>query len=705
MAYIGSLPAAVGARLRSALTAESYPTTMKMLRDNEGSFTNPSRLHTWSSKVDYAYNERNFFSFRFSFADGDTNQIGVGQATAPNYSTGLVTRDYTLVGSWNRNFAANVVNQARFQFANNAAKTLCLAPGTAELTISGLAAFGCTYTAPFNTFQDRYQFEDVLSWVRGKHTMKFGASYRPVSYHVINALWFGGSWLFQGATFSPLLALPAADRVGLPAAPAAANMNALQSLNAGQPFTYRQGFNNPEWSDWTHFLGMFAQDSWKAHPRLSIDYGLRFDYDAEPKPLSHYANVSPRLGFAWDPFGDHKTVIRAAAGLFYSPVYYQVSYLTNTLNDSGKYINQIFKTPATVPYTPAVIWAAGVAAGKLPFNSLAEKDVNAIGVSTAAKSSGRVIFDLDPNYKNPYSFQGSFGISRQLSSNLSLELAYQYYHTSHIQTSREINYRETGAEAGFALGPRLAAIDPTITQFNLYSSIGNSTYNGLTASLNKRFSRYSMFQVNYTWSKAIDDAVDFNSAFSAFLPTRLNLDRSVSVFDIRHNLVASGVFRSPWRAGPGNNVLARAFADITLSPIISMRSGIPFSILMGRDSNGDTHSAYDRPFYAPRNSAIGANFYNADIRLSKDFFIRRDSGLKVEFIVEATNLLNHTNFISVNNSLAALSAANQFGTDVNRYLLGPFNLQGDKSLSRTTFLGFNAAANARRVQFGLKVAF
>src|SRR5262249_30096100 len=146
-----------------------------------------------------------------------------------------------------------------------------------------------------------------------------------------------------------------------------------------------------------------------------------------------------------------------------------------------------------------------------------------------------------------------------------------------------------------------------------------------------------MFEVNYTFSKAIDDAVDFNSAFSAFLPTRLNLDRSVSVFDIRHNFVASGVFRSPWKAGAGHNPLARAFADITLSPVISMRSGIPFSILMGRDSNGDTHSAYDRPFFAPRNSGIGANFYSADVRLSKDLFIRREKGLKVEFVAEASN--------------------------------------------------------------------
>ncbi len=705
LAYAAGLPSSVGDRLRAALTTANYPTTMKLLKQDEGTFHNPARLHTWSSRIDYQIGDKDSFSARFSLSDGDSDQIGVGQGGAPSNATDLFTRDYTLLGTWIRNIAPNVINQARMQFASNSARTQCKVPGSTEMIISGLASFGCTYTAPFNTFQDRYQFEDILSWVHGRHTLKFGASYRPVSYHVINALWFGGQWTFSPGIYPVSLALPAADRAGLPPAPATTLLTGVQAFNLGLPYLYRQGFNNPEWRGWTHFLGTFAQDSWKATPRLTVDYGLRFDYDGEPTPLRHYANVSPRLGFAWDPRGDQKTVFRAAAGLFYSPVYYQVSYLTNTLNDSGKYINQIFKTPLTVPQTPPVIWGYGLSQNKLPFVALNEKDLNSIGVPTGPKSSGRVIFDADPNYKNPYSFQGSFGVARHLVSDLSLEVAYQYYRTVHVQTSHEVNYRESGVDAGFGLGPRLVAIDPTITQSNLYSSIGNATYHGMTASLSKRFSHNSQFQINYTFSKAMDDVVDFNSAFSAFLPTRLNLDRSVSVFDVRHNFVASGVFRSPWKAGKGHHPLARAFADITLSPIVSLRSGIPFSILMGADTNGDTHGVYDRPFYAPRNSASGANFYNADIRLNKEFFVSREKGWRVEFIVEATNLFNHTNFISVQNNLSALSPANVFGTDRSKYLLGPFNLHGDRSLAQTSFLGFNSAADARRIQFGLKIAF
>ncbi|MGH9579293.1 MAG: hypothetical protein ACRD3R_17780, partial [Terriglobales bacterium] len=270
----------------------------------------------------------------------------------------------------------------------------------------------------------------------------------------------------------------------------------------------------------------------------------------------------------------------------------------------------------------------------------------------------------------------------------------------HIQMDHEVNFRESGVDAGFGLGPRLVAIDPTIAQKNYYSSIGNSIYHGMTASLTRR-SRHSLFQVNYTFSKAIDDNVDFNSAFASFLPTRLNLDRAPSIYDVRHNFVASGVFTSPWKVGAGHRLLARAFADITLAPIITMRSGIPFTILMGRDTNGDNHVENDRPFYAPRNSGRDPSIYVVDMRLTKKFHFRRDSGLRVEFTAEASNLLNHTNFLALNNSLAALPA----GTDLTPYLLGPFNLRGDRSRPPTSFLGFTAAGEPRRVQFGLKVAF
>ena len=726
-AYLAQLAASsnanirrIGSDLQAALTttAANYPNTLKLLTDSTGNFTAAERYHTWTSRIDYEISEKDSLNGRFSlYKTRQDNLLGGGATTAISTTAFLPTRDTTGLINWTHSFSPSMVNQARVQLSpNNTARTIPKAPGTTSLIIPGVGSFGRDFATPFNTFQNRYQFEDTLSYLRGKHNWKFGASFRTVNYEVINELWFAGEWTFSSSTFPVILAVAPADRAAIAGfnlgnglaqnGPVTANLSSLQEFDLNLPVLYRQGFNNPRWKDTANYLGIFGQDSFKIHPRFTLDYGVRFDYDAEPKPLQHNGYVSPRLGFAWDATGDQKTVIRAGGGLFYSPVYYQVAYVTNLLNDSGQFINQIFKTPLTTPatQTPAAIWGAGLSQG-LPFKALSESFLNGLGISTAAKNPGRVVFDVDPNYKNNYAAQVSFGISRQLMRDLSLDVAWQMYRGIHIQMSHEVNYVEAPCPAGAtspvactnpaAYGPRLAPIDPTIVQKNLYSSIGNSIYHGLTASLRKRFNNHFQFEANYTFSKAIDDQTDFNSAFAAFLPTRLNLDRAVSAFDVRHNFVANAVILTPFKAGPGNNALARAFADVRISPIVQLRSAIPFTIRIGSDTNGDTHGAYDRPFQASRNTGRGDNYYNTSLRVEKQFFIKREKGVRVDFITEFTNLFNRTNFLSVNDV---------FGVNTP-FLNGPFNLRGTKSIASTSPLGFNSALPPFQAQFGLKFAF
>jgi len=703
----------IATNLRAALTTTNFPTTMQLLTSNEGNITAPDRLHSWTTRLDYQIDSNDSITGRFSLTHNDTDNLLEGNTGAPSASTVLLYRDYTAVGSWNHTFGTNIVNQLRLQFVpNNSARTVPKAPETTSLLIQGFGNFGRDFAAPFNTFQDRYQFEDTVSWARGRHNFKFGASYRPVNYRVINELWFSGEWNFSSGVFPLILAVPPADRTAFVIfnrslgnnpdgtrlvpdnGPVIANFSSIQSFNLGLPFLFRQGFGNPEWKDWAHYLGTFAQDSWKVTPRLTLDIGMRFDYDAEPEPLNKKGYVSPRIGFAWDPWGDQKTVIRGGGGIFYSPVYYQVVYVNNLLNDSGQYISQTFKTPLDGAQAPAVIWGAGVAAGFLPFRSLPQDFFTSLGIATGPGNPGRVIFDADPDYENPYSIQGSFGITREIARDLSIDLAYQFYRGVHIQVSHEVNYAETGV-VDPAFGPLFARIDPTITQLNIYKSIGNSVYHGMTASLRKRYSRNFQFEANYTWSKAIDDQTDFNSAFAAFIPTRLNLERGISAFDVPHNFTANAVIRTPFEAGSQSNFLARAFADISISPIFFARSGIPFTLRIGTDVNGDTHALYDRPFGAARNTGRGDKFISANLRINKQFYIDRDRGIRVEFITEAANLFNRTNFTSVNDVIGRNSPL----------LFGPYDQEGSSDIPRTSPLGFTSAAAGRQIQFGLKFAF
>ena len=687
--------------LQTQLTTTNFPDTLTILRRDEGTFADGARDHQLSNKIDYQPSPRDSISGRFTyFKHSETGNLCAGSAICTSNRTLLRAHDYTALINWTRNLRPDLINQARFQFSpDTSSQTASVNPTGAEIIIGGVGNFGRSFTAPFNTFEKRFQFEDSVSWIKNNHFVKFGGSYRPARYNVVNALWFGGSWAFSPGIYSVLTALPAADQASVVAfnggAAGIPTYSGLQSFNLGFPLTYRQGFGNPEWTDWAKFLGLYVQDSWKISKRLTVDYGVRFDSDSEPSPLQRYNHVSPRLGFAWDPLGDGKTVIRGGGGLFQAPVGYQIDYLTNLLNDSGKYINQIFKiTTAAIP-----IWQAGVKAGKLPFAGLTEADVKGLGVATGPKSAGRVVFDAASQYRNTYSAQFNLGVTRQLSRDFSLDLAFNHYRGVHIQLDQEINFKKTGANIP-GIGPAFAAIDPTIAQFNNYSSIGNSNYNGMTASLTKRYSAYSTFQVHYTFSHSLDDVTDYNSAFAAHDPTNLKLEKASSAFDIRHNVVANGVFNSPWKSGQDGGWSGRILGDITLSPIVYLRSGIPFSLLLGGDRNGDNHGG-DRAYFASRNTGLGANFYSWDMRLDKQFYFNRDRGIRIGFVAEGVNLLNHTNFQAVNN----LSVGNN-----PKFLIGPFpdgvfNVRGDKSLPQSAPLGFVSSFDPRRLQFGLKLAF
>lgn len=714
----------ISQNLRAALftTPSNFPTTFNMLSDQEGTFTGFSRFNTWTSRLDYQISEHDSLTGRFTMTRNFTDDLGAGNSSAPSFTRTLTVRDYTTLVNWNRTFSPTLVNQARVQLApNNSALTEPREPIQAGIVLSNLASFGRGIDAPYLAYQDRYQFEDTLSWSNNGHTFKFGGSYRPVKYKLQNDYWFAGEFTFSPSTFPVTLAVPVADRAAFVGAAAAAGvtgaavptLNSVQSFNFNLPRLFRQGFNNPVWESTAHYLGFFAQDSWKLHRRFTLDFGGRVDYDGEPEPAPHHTYFSPRLGFAWDVTGDSKTILRGGGGIFYAPIHFQITAYTNLLGDSGKFVNNVFYTGLNA----ATIYQNGIAQGKYPFSVLTEAELQAIRINnvpifTGAKGPGRVVIELDPNYKNNYSIQANLGIQRQLTNNLSVELAYQMYRGVHIQMPVALNYIESATPnpLGAAFGPlyRVCQVadncprvsDPTILQFTEYQSRGNSIYHGMTASLTKRFSNYISFQGNYTFSRAIDDTTDFNSNFAPPFPDRLFLERSLSSFDIRHNFVFSGVFQSPFKAGPDRPLYSRILADINLSPAIFIRSGIPFSLLTGADTNGDTRAFNDRLFKIGRNTGIGPNFRSVNMRLSKAFRFKNDSPMRFEFSADGSNLFNRANYAAVREVI---------GTNLNSpdYLAGTTRLKGrkDRDFRKGEPLSFTSAFAPRQILFGLKFAF
>jgi hypothetical protein len=268
------------------------------------------------------------------------------------------------------------------------------------------------------------------------------------------------------------------------------------------------------------------------------------------------------------------------------------------------------------------------------------------------------------------------------------------------------------------------AIDPTILQKVGYKSIGKSIYHAMTVSLNKRYSNGLQLNANYTFSKTLDDAIDFSSSQVWFRPSQLNLFRGVSVYDFPQVFTMSGVYNTPFKAGDGHNFLSRVFADLTFGPILTLRSGIPFSIRLPNLNNGtaSTDRNFATPFAAGRNTSRGAPFYSLDLRIQKTMFVVRDRGVKINLIADGVNILNRANFNKVWDDFTNLNPypSTGFNPGVNpvitfdngatmNILTGPFKVNGFKPTSFTQLSGhpgaYVSADTPRQIQFGLQVVF
>ena len=725
------------------LTPTNDPQLAQILNRDNGVFNAPDRLHNVIMRFDYLKSDHDSFTLRAGYVHNNFHSAIAGITNSTPDGSGLFVRDFSILGTWTRTINANLLNQVLIQVVpRNSSQALPNADNGINFSLGNLGApglggtstFGEPSLIPYKAHQQRYQFEDDVTWNRGAHTFKFGASYRPANYTVEDDLWFNNEFDFKDGLLPLITLAPAAVQAhlvgfnlsnGLPATgPGSTNLSAGQSFAFGLPVDVVAGFNNPIWHGWGHYFGSYVQDSWKMSNRLTVNAGVRFDVDGEPSPLGASFYASPRLGFAWDPFGSHKTIVRAGAGIYYAPVDVLIPSYGSLLDGSGRYINEVLQVLSPTDPRVAALWETGIATGKLPFGHLTPADFAAVGINTTTPGAS-VGYSVAPNYKNPYSFQTSAGIAQQLGKDYSLELGYNMYHAVHLQMPVETAYARIPVGSPLcppgdptctdATGGPLYA--PTGSQFQhtTYASNGSSIYHGLTASLTKRFTHGLQFQANYTWSKTIDDTIDFASFQNWFRPDALSSFRAVSVFDIPHIFTANAVYVTPFK--PGQGALSAILGDITISPIITLRSGLPFSVRIPNTTNkinGQTlDSNYAIPFFSSRDNNRGAPFYTWDMNLQKAIYINREHNVRLNLIAQAVNILNHVNFNHVNdaldiNGISANGTVQTARGPVN-LITGPFTgLKGvvpTNASQLTSPLFFSQADVPRQVQSGLRLAF
>jgi Carboxypeptidase regulatory-like domain len=789
-AYVGQVSAvspALGAALTNVLIPANNPFVQQLIAGQSGFFPGDQKWIDSVARVDWVPNDRNTLTLRFLQEREDSPLdlgggaggygAGVGPSISASYATHDTIRDYELLTTWSHIFSPSLLNMLRVQIVPDNTVDLSWNNGHGGPTTpfdaftDGFGTFGPLLGSEFMAHQRRYQFEDSVTWSWGKHTFKFGESYRPVKYTYFDNLYAHSQVAYvPGVTpvvlaagaASPLVAqlvgvnfflqsqpgvLPGTFGAGciggvvatapLCLGPAGTGLTSLQAFGAGLPTQIRTSTgNNALIANWAHYGGVYFQDSWKMTSRLTVDAGVRFDADYEAFPNqnpNYYA--SPRLGFAYDIFGDHKTLLRAGGGIFVAPAQFQDSYYSQLYNPIGALgFGQVVTTLGQPSYFPLI--GALAAAGNLPVLApITAASYAGSGITVApGQPNGIGIINPSGGYKNNYGIQGSLSIQRELDKNTTLEIGYNVQHTVHLQDPLEVGYvNDPTKPFNPLLGPILmpnpannpvnAAGQPLFETLTEYCACGGAIYHAGTVSLTRRFANHLQFQTNYTWSKAIDDVLDFSSFNSTYFPTSQGKDRAISPYNVGQILTIQAVYTTPFRSDSGS-FFSRALANFTLAPVLNIHSGTPFELFdspatgsFAQGGNGLTQEALNqaRPFNAPRDSGILPWNYRWDMRLNKDIRLSKNyETMRLGLSVTAANLLNHTNFTGVNGifpvGTPGAAQATIFPNGGN-LLNGPYNVQGVRALDfngtipGSVPLSFDSADIARQIQFGVRLSF
>jgi len=719
---------------------------LNQLESNGGLFKYDTKEYFISGRLDHVFNDHNQAYLRYSFAHDNEQSPDVQSLVGFSAGSSIKAYDNTAQAAWFHQFSAKAQNELRGQFNYTSFDVIPNQPGEVGLNIPGFAQLGTNIFLPSLTIMRRPDVADNMTLVKGHHTMKFGAEFLLRGNHSESHTFFPGRFVFgnlPGGLIFPCLQVPAAcGLVGVnPAA-----INPLQSASLGLPQFYQQGFGNPIYNYPRAWSAEYWQDQWAITSNFNLTFGVRYELDAQYGKLqTDKNNVAPRASFAWDPFKDHKVAIRGGFGIFYSPIYGQIADVVQTLGfvNNTRPIAQVFVPLTGVPGQPpsltsALIFqtlfaqglvqcttpSAGNAACITPAN-LTQFGINVTNVGPPPPLS--VVFSGQPNYQNPYSMQGSFGIEGEVAKDLSVSLGYIYVHTLRLPVAIDTNARPAfttlvpGCTSTLhtrcvangqavsvhnwnnnpvtsALGPApcaglavfLCFANPLLLQTDQYSSAASALYHGFTLEVKKRFSSHYSLLGNYTFAKAIDTGTDFNSDFGPFDNTNLAGERGLSSFDQRHKVVVTGILATSGRS--------QILGGWQLAPIFRWNSPHPFNLLAGADVNGDRHSTNDRPIGAGRNTGIGPNFIDFDLRLTKAF--RLTEGAQLQFIAEGFNLANRSNFASVNNVVGS--------TCVECQVLGAsFNQRGlsNSIAAPNQGLGFTSALTPRQLQLGARLVF
>ncbi len=757
-----------------------------------GVFPYNTREYLASGRLDHRFDTNNELSFTYRYGHDLEESPDLQSLTAFSAGSSIHTYDHNAQATWYHQISATAQNEARVQWDYNSFNVLPNAPAQAGLQIPGfINNIGTNIFLPNITILRRYEFADNFSLIRGHHSFRFGGYELLRGNHTESHTFFPGRWVFgslPGELLSPCFVPTGTNPCTGTATPSGVNINSLQSAGLGLPEIYQQGFGDPTYGYYNRPLTAFyAQDSWKITPNFTLNYGLRYELDTQFAPLTTYKkDFGPRVSFAWDPFNNHKMVVRGGYGIFYGPIDAQIPDVDLSLGvvngnksavenapGAGQVANvtgicgvsqfgvTIIPGAGTSPCNREIsIYAdsisgvppLGIAGAATIFQTLFSEGLIQCTTPTAGNqacvtpaavagpfagpqpvgidvtNSGplsplQVLFVNQPGYRPPIAQQASFGIETEISRGFSISLSGIYSHTQRLPVAIDTNllpapmstvtlangqtvsYRNwntspatdpLGGIEGLPCATQQCFVNPLIVQNNQYTSGAYALYEGGIVEVKKRFSEHFTLFGNYTYSKGFDTSTDYNTDYGPQDPTNLNLDRSLSEFDERHKVLIAGVFDSPWRQS--------YLSGFQLAPIFEAHSGHPFNLLAGGEVNGNNHTTNERPIGAPRDTGLGPDYVDFDMRLSWQHKVGEKAN--VQLTAEGFNMANRTNYASVNNEVSPLFGFEPGFTTFNVRGMKPGTaLAGGGTATSSTPLAFTSAFPKRQIQLGVRFSF
>ena len=712
----------------------------------QGNIATPYNFNEYLGKIDYQMTAAHRFSFSY-FNTGGTSTTKAGSPNLPWSLQNSTWRQHSVNASDVWVISGNKINQVWLTFSRNFGgrintPAISLAdlspsskfilqgtPNLPQITVNGYFTLGEQIGGPI-AGTNFYSARDVFSWIKGNHSLKLGGELslnKDIQQTLLNNY---GVFTFNGNSTQhtgPTVAGNAfADfLIGIPSA-----------VSQDAPVT---GYTN------TWYYALFAQDDWRVRPRLTLNLGLRWDVQTAPTdPLNRvvnyvpgqkstvipnapvgalfygdpgverggiptsYTHFSPRIGFAWDVAGDGKTSIRGGFGLFYG------SISGNEWNTMTNF--QPFSTRLTFANINQKTNAQGVPLGATLVNPYNNYPGGPPFPYNGSFTTGGGLFPVATDFKWPLTYQWNLSVQRQLTKDIVVGAAYVGTRGHDLPFARDVNYPVLTPTATATASNILARRpNPLFGAVLLLQSDQTASYNGLQLTAQMRMSHNLSFNAFYTYSHTFTSVQLMNSTTQGGAQnfSILSEDAGRADTDQHHIFTASFTYRPDYFGRDSNRVLRDIFNGWSISPIVKLRSGLPFTISNGVDANLDgantdraqlvgdpqlshpsTAMWFNTAAFAqnrvvtgvatdgnsPRNFLDGPSYKAVDLAVSRTFGLTE--GMHLTLRVEATNVFNHPNFNNPGNTTVPAAG-----------------------VVSTTFGVITSAKDMRKLQFGFRLEF